>query len=434
MGFHGVECQYFDVMSQSYDVYIRMADGPARIALLGVIDAAEDLLTGLPLVGPTHSSEIPLFGVAAGMGRLALDIAQSSGRAEVQPTENFIQIFERGIDAFFSEGISTGDKARLFDLAMQASQKPAPSKADNEALYQARSDIIFALFGKRLTGMRSYQGVNIEDMFKTAAWLHGETHEVVHERGWSLDPKVILGQNLSLLRRSPEQLDKASTELADIAEVTQKDILEHAGRALYRYGHQAELMRHEIREMAEMGTLELVKKRPDILNYPVKVQLEVEDAYVSMGMDRTEVRKHAKLYVYKPETIKDRLHEIEKCIAAIDAHLDPTEIEKTVQEILSTPALLIEYGKARIMQRAQLVAQYASQSDWHEVVDNPHTNAADAPRRAALANVLRAKEADLKAALEAEPEVNIFIAARTIVNQNKTKRPSRHKSLPHDND
>lgn len=270
-----------------------------------------------------------------------------------------------------------------------------------------------------MKGSESYHGISTTNALRTAIWLYGESDEAAIERGWSIEPRIVLAPNLSVLRLTPGELDKASTELAAAADITQTEVLLRATRGLYRFSYQADAMRDELQEMQELGIKSHIQKRPDLLNYPLGVILANEQAYVDMGIALADVRRHYKLYVYKPERIEARLDAFRSLTAAISPELPAQELEATIEEICQKPRLLVDNSERRLATYTRLVERFGSLPGWRALTEDPYPQAKGAPRQAALNNLLRADIDELHATMEVDPSQNIFVAARHIVNARK---------------
>lgn len=123
----GEQATYQEAMATGYSRYIRAAEGPARVALLHAMNQA-DVLAGDGLLELdttetyTRQREETLLYAAASPVNQAIehpDITQESAQEDTEQ-EQFIELFERGIEAFYPEGLPVTEKARLFDLAQLA--------------------------------------------------------------------------------------------------------------------------------------------------------------------------------------------------------------------------------------------------------------------------------------------------------------------------
>lgn len=419
----GVEHQYAYSMADGYARYTHLNEESAKRELLDAMTQAEQYATE---VRSSEDLSDPMVQNGLVAGAFIVRHAIERLPETPPPTEEgeaFIDLFDAAMEAFFSGEISFVERARLFDMAQQASLPPNGRKDRNQRIYQARANFVAAVFDKRAEGSAAYQGISIPNFLETATWLYGTSDEAAQERGWSLEPqKSVLKQNLALLRRSRGELDEDSQALAEAAGISQQAVLEYASRALHRFVYRKDQVEQDLEHMRETGILTHVKRRPDILNYPYRVIVEHEDAYVNMGIDRELVRSQPKLYVYNPATIQQRFETIVQLVEHVTTG-EKSEIESTIQEVLATPRILIETSERRAQQQLAIFAQFGHPEDWADVVHYPHPNAQGAPRQAVLNNLFRAGK-ELMTVMQSDPAQNIFVVARQIVHRHKRSHAS----------
>jgi hypothetical protein len=415
------DSEYARQMRNGAEAYQRCTDHATRHALAAQLGSIELATNAAVEVINDKSAELALLYGASVALRAAIESTEPVATDAREPTseaEQFIARFDSGIDAFFPEGIAITERMTLFDLAITGRRHPNGHKHENAEIYQAREEFIAKLTGKRLAGHESYHGISLDEMLKTAAWLHGRSDAEAIERGWSLEPRGVFAANLSILRRSQTEIDTDSSELSQLAGISQPDVLAKASRGLYRFGYQREQMVQEMEQMAEIGIFGHIQKRPDLLNFPITEILKIEARYVEMGIPVDIVRKQPKLYVYKPSRIAER---VAAFVGLADLLAPANEDEKTrlKVELTTTPRLLVDNSAGKIERYRKLLEQYATPRAWEDVVAESHPLADGKPRQSALNNLLRADLDELTQYMRDNPTDNIFVAARKIVNAKK---------------
>lgn len=371
--------------------------------------------------------------ILSGIGGVLLteldQINVSESVVEDEQRETLVKNFESSMDIFFPEGIALAEKAKLFSLTTRASTCPDRNgtKQDNKNIYEARAELIEALIGKRYGDSNFYKGISVNEIFETAQWMHGGTEEEYQERGWSVDPVEAFKLNPQFLRYNKDKLEHATTSLADKIGVPVEKILTSAHRGIYRYINAPEKVEAEIDTLLEMGFKpDYFKRRPDILNYPLRVFVEREDALVAMRISLDVIRSNEKFYLYKPETIKERIDTIQQYVTKLNENIISTEeAEIMMSQYLSRKSFLLDYGKDRIKSNMNIVMHYAQPVHWIEALRDAQVEGNEAKIGAILYNVLKVKPDDLSQALENTPTKNVFTVARKIINKNKNRKPKK---------
>jgi hypothetical protein len=371
--------------------------------------------------------------ILSGIGGVLLteleQIEVSESLVEDEQRETLIKNFEGSMDIFFPEGIALSEKAKLFSLTTQAATCPDKNskKQDNESIYEARAELIEALIGKRYGDSNFYKGISVNEIFETAQWMYGGTEDEYQERGWSIDPVEAFKLNPQFLRYNKDKLEHATNSLADKIGVPVEKILTSAHRGIYRYINAPEKVEAEIDTLLEMGfTPAYFKRRPDLLNYPLKVIIERENALVAMGISLDVVRSNEKFYLYKPETIKERIDTIQQYITKLSENIISTEeAEIMMSQYLSRKSFLLDYGKDRIKTNLNIVMHYAQPVHWIEALRDAQVEDLNAKIGSILYNVLKVKPNDISQALENAPTKNVFTVARKIVNKNKNRKSDK---------
>lgn len=418
-----VDLTYQDAQRAGFDQYARIAVSPARTALFESIELAHRL--SLSLVEQDADTTFNRgredgFLIAAGnVVQFALD---QLGEEAQETRETFIATFEGGAEAFFPEGLTPPEKAQLYDTYVLATRRPDGRADVNQTIYEARAQIIERLIGKRFESLDAYHGINICDLFEVAGWLYGENDEAVGARGWTVDPIDVFKPNPGLLHVKPEALRAGAEELAGYSGVPIADILVQSHRGLYRYAQNPTAMQAEIDAHRDRGTIEQIRRRPDILNYPLAVLKKKEAAYTAMGIPLEAVRANGKFYVYRPERIQDRIDTLTSVIAGYDCL---TEEDRTVllERFITTPRLILDCGADKIKAIGALVSAHAQPEHWHQAMEllGQHRQG-DTPQGAALFYLGRVSTTRLKTAMQANPDSNIFILARDLVNKPKAEQ------------
>lgn len=405
--------QYFEhfqrsVTAETQEVWlrgIRLTEG-----MLGIIDPVD-----------------PDASVSSKLGALlSRELVELTPVEEVEvdvEREVFISRFTAGINAFFPEGLPNSRKAELFSTALIAQQKPNGRKEQREEVITARADLIEALIGKRYDNEETYHGVGIVDLFEAASWMRGlDDHQL--DRTWSVDPKDVYSVNPQLLRYSHEQLKFSADRLVALSGASIDQILTKAQRGVYRYLNNSAKMAGDIEGLAKHDLLRHVQKRPDILNYPLDVLLKKEKEYVAMGIPLDAVRSSAKFYVYRTETIRDRIAAIDESLELFASHLSAEEVSHIRQIILARPRLIVDCGRPKIEGIRQLILDFGTPEQWNTTIRQNQSPKHDTDP---IANLLmgfgRLPVAEVRAEMEELPGQNLFATVRSAYNRKRaTKR------------
>lgn len=117
-------------------------------------------------------------------------------------TEEFIELFKHGMEAFFEDELSFTDKASLFDMAWVATRPLGKNEEGNQHIRQARVDFIARVLDEEPEGPQAtvYGSVDVVDFLKTAVWLYDQPQpdEVIESHSWSVDPRPVLRHNPTL--------------------------------------------------------------------------------------------------------------------------------------------------------------------------------------------------------------------------------------------
>ncbi len=416
------------VAQECYEAFLRTNSEQTQDELLRAMRLSEGILGLLTIQSPEHVSEVPL---SLGGLLVAREVVSDIEVQDAEPSaerELFIQWFEKGIEAFQPEPILHSEKAELFALAWQAQQRPNGDKAEKLRIINARADLIERLTGKRYESEETYHGISMLDIFQTAHWIRGGHPDGTMGEERAVDPVDVYALNPSLYKYSQEQIARSAQRLADSSGAPIDKILTSAHRGIYRGINNAQQIDTELAKMRELGILHHAKRRPDIFNYPLKVLLEKEDQYVAMGIPLEVIRSEAKFYVYKPETILDRIQLVDSALEAAAGYLSPQERQFIGQEFRSKPRLIIDCGRPKIAATIALIQQYATPRQWAEVraqmkPDNPFSMYASI-----LQAFGRLRLSVIETEFLASPDANLFLTARQIINAGKVEQARRRRS------
>ncbi len=435
---HAVLDRYIEAGQQGYHHFVRTQSGPARLALLDAMQAADEAATALPIDSDTSDYNfstldevVPFVGAVTQLEATLTEITDASHpEFEGEEEQQFAELFDRGIEAYFPEGIAWSEKARLFELAQLGNTNPPKghTKADNRPIYEARADFIEGLTGKRFELFDSYQGIHVSEILQAAVWLYGDSDETVQQRGWTITPRDVFTPNLDLMRFSAARLEATATQLAELTGMPIEKVFS-AHRGLYRFSQHREVVAGEMRAYKAMGIDTLIARRPDILDYPIKIIREKERAYMKMGIPLSTIRSHEKFYVYRPETIQGRIDTFQETLEHFADYLDPEEATLLMQEFKRRARVIIDCGEDKIKTMTRLIRLYGNAIHWDNAINEPQPNQKSPPQVSMLLNLARVSTAKLTAHMAANPEDNIFIAARRLVNaQKKTAKQRRQKA------
>jgi hypothetical protein len=410
------------VAERCYTAFLHTTSPESQLELMRALRLTEGLM-GVTVIDDGWNAFLPkgLGGLVTRevVGPLEVEHLDASPEREV-----FIDHFEEGVDAFFPEGLLHSEKAELFSLAWIARQKPNGDKTRRDFIINARKDLIEAFIGRRYDNEEAYHGVAIQDVLETASWLRNGTRRSIFAGGdWQpIDPAEFFRLNPSLLKYGQEQIAHAAEKLRVLSRCPLDKLLASAQRGIYRCITKPERVEEELSEMQELGLLPLVTRRPDILNYPLAVLKDKEDAYVAMGIPLETVRSEAKFYVYKPETIQGRINLVRQGLAMAEPYLDKDEAELLLAEFCANSRFVLDCGTPKITAVGDLIKKYARPTDWAEVrgmrdPDNPRSI-----YLSVLTAFARTRVAIIEEAMEENPEDNIFLKARAIVNQVKARQ------------
>lgn len=422
----------YDVASTSevsrycFELFTRTSDQGSKDELQRLIKLADNL--GEAVLGTeVYISGVQQDAVSENVGTVVLNELSNLElvvEEDVSPErQRLIDSFDKGIDAFFPEGISTSYRTELFILADTAYGRPNGKSEENTVIYESRKKLIFELLEKTYDSQKFYHGVSVVDLFETADWLYGGSEDQHEQQGWSIDPRLPYQLNPQLLRYDKETIQSTSTSFSEHVGIPVPTLLTSAARGNYRYLQSPEAVQQEIIKLKELGIDNAaLKRRPDILNYPLKVLQQKEKDYIAMGVPKAVVRSTEKFFVYKTETIKERIDLLDVFIDKLESTvLDKESAELAKQTVRENKSLMLEFGKDRIKSNTGLVLQYAHDYNWNEAVEEASILTNDA-LKSVIYNMLKAKPDELKKYMELNPNENIYRVARKLVHKSKTKK------------
>lgn len=192
----GVEHEYACNMADAYARYIRLDDEPARQDLLSAMVQADQYAAEVRSSEDPQDTDTIHNGLVASAFILQHAIDDSPEPIITPEGDQFISLFDDAMEAFYSGELSYTERARLFDLAHQAT---SPLTTDTEQAQQAHTDFVSAVFGPDTEEARVYQEVDLMDLLKTASWLYGTSDEIVETRGWSIEPQGFFHDHIATL-------------------------------------------------------------------------------------------------------------------------------------------------------------------------------------------------------------------------------------------
>lgn len=410
------------VLDEGYKTYLRIPDGLGRLTLGDTITEVEIVADAIAKKPERTCDDYAalevgarVLGVSIELARISTDTVEHTNDP-TQETEQFIEIFERGIDAFYPEGTTYEQRMRLFDLARKGNQKAGPS-IPAATVHAARADFIEALVGVRYDSPRTYRGANIANILQNAAWMRQDVATDDHApKQATTDPSIVLRLNPPLMFMATERLTQATEGLAGATGISQKTLLERASRAVYKYSQDPDTVATQIAGLKEMGIAHHLLARPDILNYPLPVIRRLETQYQAMGIPLDTIRGNAKFYVYKPERLRGRITAFEQELHGFGQYISAEQAAIMLEEFKSKSRIVVDCGERKIHSTADLIRTYATPAHWQEALTSMRHNDDRPPEAAVLFYLARVSYATLKAVMEADPSQNIFLAARQIKN------------------
>jgi hypothetical protein len=152
------------------------------------------------------------------------------------------------------------------------------------------------------------------------------------------------------------------------------------------------------------------------------VLVKKEEDYAKMGISLDLVRSSEKLYLYNTDTIRDRIDVMRESIEGLTADIiSVEEAEILLTEYLSRKSLIVDFGAERIRHNLGVALSFGSESQWHEALASSPAKTDREKIGAALYNLLKAKPKLLADSMEKSPNENVFMTARRLVTQLKSR-------------
>lgn len=236
----------------------------------------------------------------------------------------------------------------------------------------------------------------------------------------------IYGANvLKLYKRNPRtvfhKLDYFVREtdlIVDTFGASPVTLIEDCGNIYTRARLQRKKFDSLIAWLQSEGMSDIVKHRPEILEYSQEHIIARQEKYTAMGISKDALRKFPTLYLRKPEVIGRRILFIERL-------LQKTGIlpEAVVETSIDQPKLVASLGNDKIKRLVRLIRDTANPEDWRQIADkftrSPRCNN---PIQAMMRIFVDVDIADIENRLVNDRAGNVFDVARTLKNEKQKSK------------